>query len=71
MPERLRLRILPIYDDWRRTGIPGDFHHTDFGSTHYYAPQSFTDETGRRIQIGCMGMPDAAYGNAATVAYGW
>ena len=71
VPERLRLRILP---DLRRlaqvTASLGDFYHADFGFD-YYAPQSFTDETGRRIQIGWMGMPDAAYGNAATVAYGW
>lgn len=60
----------PIYGDWRRDCILGNFHHTDLGFD-YYAPQSFTDETGRRIQIGWMGMPDAAYGNAATVAYGW
>ena len=60
----------PIYGDWRRDCILGDFYHADFGFD-YYAPQSFTDETGRRIQIGWMGMPDAAYGNAATVAYGW
>ena len=58
----------PIYGDWRRDCILGNFHHTDLGFD-YYAPQSFTDETGRRIQIGWMGMPDAAYGNAATVAY--
>ena len=29
------------------------------------------DGNGRRIQIGWMGMPDADYGNAPTVAYGW
>ena len=29
------------------------------------------DGNDRRIQIGWMGMPDADYGNAPTVAYGW
>lgn len=29
------------------------------------------DGNGCRIQIGWMGMPDADYGNAPTVAYGW
>ena len=33
----------PIYGDWRRDCILGDFYHADFGFD-YYAPQSFTDE---------------------------
>ena len=61
----------PVYGDWRGECTLGEFHHADFGFD-YYAPQSFVDsDTGRRIQIGWMGMPDADYGNAATVAYGW
>ena len=29
----------------------------------FYAPQTFEDETGRRILIGWMGIPDAPYEN--------
>ena len=62
---------LPVYGDWRSDCALGDFHHIDYGFD-YYAPQSFVDgDTGRRIQIGWMGMPDADYGNPATVAHGW
>ena len=60
----------PVYGDWRGSCKLGAFRDADFGFD-YYAPQSFTDETGRRIQIGWMGMPDAAYGNKPTVDYGW
>lgn len=59
-----------VYGDWRAHCTLGEFHEADFGFD-YYAPQSFVDETGRRIQIGWMGMPDADYGNAPTVAHGW
>ena len=38
----------------------------------FYAPQSFIDESGRRILIGWMGMPDEpTYGNDPTVECGW
>lgn len=37
----------------------------------YYAPQSFLDEQGRRIQFGWMGMGDAPYTNAPTIERGW
>ena len=61
----------PVCGDWRGDCTLGEFHHADFGFD-YYAPQSFVDgDTGRRLQIGWMGMPDADYGNPATVAYGW
>ena len=61
----------PVCGDWRSDCTLGDFHHADYGFD-YYAPQSFVDGgTGRRLQIGWMGMPDADYGNPATVAYGW
>ena len=59
-----------VYGDWRSECTLGEFHEMDFGFD-YYAPQSFADENGRRIQIGWMGMPDADYGNAPTVAHGW
>ena len=59
-----------VYGDWRAHCTRGEFHEADFGFD-YYAPQSFVDENGRRIQIGWMGMPDADYGNAPTVAHGW
>ena len=36
----------------------------------FYAPQSFLDESGRRILIGWMGIPDADYTNPTTQA-GW
>ena len=59
-----------VYGDWRGEYTLSEFHEMDAGFD-YYAPQSFVDSTGRRIQIGWMGMPDADYGNAPTVAYGW
>jgi beta-fructofuranosidase len=59
-----------VYGDWRAHCTLGEFHEMDAGFD-YYAPQSFVDENGRRIQIGWMGMPDADYGNAPTVANGW
>lgn len=59
-----------VYGDWRAHCTLGEFHEMDAGFD-YYAPQSFVDENGRRIQIGWMGMPDADYGNAPTVAHGW
>lgn len=36
-----------------------------------YAPQTFTDEKGRKILIGWMGIPDADYTNTPTVEKGW
>ena len=59
-----------VYGDWRGEYTLSAFHDLDAGFD-YYAPQSFADGTGRRIQIGWMGMPDADYGNAPTVAHGW
>ena len=59
-----------IYGDWRGDCTLSEFHELDAGFD-YYAPQSFVDGNGYRIQIGWMGMPDADYGNAPTVAYGW
>ena len=48
----------------------GEFHLWDAGFD-FYAPQEFASEDGRHILIGWMGMPDADYGNAPTVAHGW
>ncbi len=61
-----------VYGDWRSECTLGAFHEMDAGFD-YYAPQSFVDtlQKGRRVQIGWMGMPDADYGNAPTVAHGW
>ena len=61
-----------VEGDWRGECRLGAFHELDAGFD-YYAPQSFVDslQGGRRVQIGWMGMPDANYGNPATVAHGW
>lgn len=58
----------PVYGDWRGECALGEFVEFDHGFD-FYAPQSFADRQGRRIQIGWMGMPDADYTNPA--AYGW
>lgn len=49
--------------------ILNDFVELDYGFD-FYAPQVFTDEKGRNILIGWMGMPDASYENP-TKAHGW
>ncbi len=36
-----------------------------------YAPQVFTDEKGRKILLGWMGIPDAEYTNEPTITHGW
>ena len=59
-----------IHGDWRGDCTLSEFHELDAGFDDY-APQSFVDGNGRRIQIGWMGMPDADCGCAPTVAYGW
>lgn len=46
-----------------------DYETLDYGYD-FYAPQTFADETGRRILIGWMGIPDNPYENP-TVANGW
>lgn len=48
----------------------GEFVELDRGFD-IYAPQAFTDETGRKILIGWMGIPDAEYNNEPTVKKGW
>ena len=47
----------------------GEFLELDYGFD-FYAPQTFEDESGRRILIGWMGMPDANYINP-TVKNNW
>ena len=47
----------------------GDFYELDRGFD-FYAPQSFEDESGRRILIPWMGLPDIDYTNP-TVDHGW
>ncbi|MGM9648742.1 MAG: glycoside hydrolase family 32 protein [Butyricicoccaceae bacterium] len=61
----------PLYGDFRGEYTLGEFVESDFGFD-YYAPQSFEDESGRRICIGWMGMPDADYTNpTAEAKLGW
>ncbi len=58
----------PLFGDFRGNCELGKFVPLDFGFD-FYAPQTFFDGK-RRILIGWMGMPDAAYSNP-TAAYGW
>lgn len=57
-----------------KSGFPGEIEEESFEEWDYgfdfYAPQSFEDESGRRILIGWMGVPDAPYTNPTT-AHGW
>lgn len=46
-----------------------EFRLLDYGFD-FYAPQSFEDESGRRILVGWMGIPDADYTNRTT-ENGW
>lgn len=48
----------------------GSFTEWDRGFD-FYAPQTFTDGTGRQILIGWAGMIDTYYGNERTVRRGW
>lgn len=59
----------PVSGDFRGECTLGAFTELDCGFD-FYAPQSFLDGE-RRIQFGWMGMPDAPYGNPATVRNGW
>lgn len=47
-----------------------DFTEWDYGFD-FYAPQTYSDETGRRILIGWMGVPDAEYDHDPSIAEGW
>ena len=58
-------------DDFVLIHDPQDcFYEWDMGFD-FYAPQSFTDERGRRILIGWAGIGDAEYDNEPTVKRGW
>lgn len=46
------------------------FEEWDYGFD-FYAPQTFLDDSGRRILIGWMGMPDTPEFTNPTVLYGW
>ncbi|GAA4829112.1 glycoside hydrolase family 32 protein [Luteimicrobium xylanilyticum] len=50
------------------TFVPDGTHRLDLGGRYFYAPQSFTDDAGRRVMFGWLqeGRPDAA-----AVAAGW
>lgn len=47
-----------------------EFAEWDYGFD-FYAPQTYEDETGRRILIGWMGVSDAEYSDAPSVEEGW
>lgn len=47
-----------------------EFEEWDYGFD-FYAPQTFLDDSGRRILIGWMGMPDTPEFTNPTVLYGW
>lgn len=61
--------ILDYDFDTKKYSI-SDFTELDHGCD-VYAPQSFVDEKGRRIQYCWVGIPDAEYTNEPTVKYGW
>lgn len=48
----------------------GSFAEWDYGFD-FYAPQSFLDESGRRILIGWMGVPDVEYDHDPSIGEGW
>ncbi|WP_044600351.1 glycoside hydrolase family 32 protein [Candidatus Stoquefichus massiliensis] len=58
------------YDFQQNTYTLSEFHELDRGFD-IYAPQSFLDEKGRRIQYAWMGIPDADYDNQPTIDYDW
>lgn len=58
------------YDFINNTYTLGDFKELDRGFD-IYAPQSFLDEKGRRIQYGWMGLPDTDYDNQPTIEHDW
>lgn len=58
------------YDFDKNSYTLSEFKELDHGFD-IYAPQSFIDEKGRRIQFGWMGIPDADYHNQSTIDYCW
>lgn len=60
----------PLYGDFRGAYTLGTYMESDVGFD-YYAPQTLEAPDGRRIVIGWMGMPDAAYSNPTAEESGW
>lgn len=62
----------PVEDFLDGGNLCGEFTEWDMGFD-FYAPQTFMDETGRRILIGWAGMPDAEeeYKNPTAETSGW
>lgn len=61
----------PLYWTGRYAGnsyVPGDLHRLDYGGRFFYAPQSFLDESGRRIMFGWL---QEGRSDAAMVEAGW
>lgn len=58
------------YDFSLNTYTLSEFVELDRGFD-IYAPQSFLDEKGRRIQYAWMGIPDAKYDNQPTIDHDW
>lgn len=59
-----------IIDENRAVPDASKFYEWDYGFD-FYAPQTYCDESGRRIIIGWAGIGDADYDNEPTVAAGW
>lgn len=61
-----------VLKDWKQNMVSPEFKEWDLGFD-FYAPQTFEDETGRRILIGWAGVPDmeTEYHNHPTVEKGW
>lgn len=61
----------PLYWTGRYAGDtfePAELHRLDYGGRFFYAPQSFLDESGRRIMFGWL---QEGRSNAAMVEAGW
>lgn len=58
-----------IFGNADNSYVLGNFAELDHGFD-FYAPQSFTDESGRHILIGWFGLPDIEYTNP-TDEFGW
>jgi beta-fructofuranosidase len=61
----------PLYWTGRYAGdayIPRDLHRLDYGGRYFYAPQSFADESGRRVMFGWL---QEGRTDAAMVEAGW
>lgn len=61
-----------VMSDWNLDRVESEFKEWDMGFD-FYAPQTFLDESGRRILIGWVGVPDmeAEYHNRPTIEKGW